>query len=89
METVSKKITVNMNKKALTEFVLKSYYCKFSGIMSIFLGLGGLAFLIWNIMSDYPTMRNILSLPFHLQNQFCKHQNDIKEACLHHILSKW
>ena len=60
METVSKKITVNINKKALTEFVLKSYYCKFSGIMSIFLGLGGLAFLIWNIMSDYPTMRNIL-----------------------------
>lgn len=60
MEASSKKITVNMNKKALTDFVLRSYYSKLSGIMSIILGLGGLAFLIWNIASGNPTIRNIL-----------------------------
>ena len=60
MEASSKKITVNMNKKALTDFVLRSYYTKLSGIMSIILGLGGLAFLVWNIVSDNPTIRNIL-----------------------------
>lgn len=60
MEATSKKITVNMNKKALTDFVMRSYYCKLSGIMSIVLGLGGLAFLVWNIASGNPSVRNIL-----------------------------
>ena len=60
MTVTSKKITVNMNKRALTDFVMRSYYCKLSGIMSIILGLGGLVFLVWNLMSDNPTMRNIL-----------------------------
>lgn len=60
MTVTSKKITVNMNKKALTDFVMRSYYCKLSGIMSIILGLGGLVFLVWNLMSENPTMRNIL-----------------------------
>ena len=60
IKPTAKSITVNMNKKALTDFVLRSYYSKFSGIMSIFLGLGGLAFLIWNLMSENPVLRNTL-----------------------------
>ena len=60
MEVSSKKITVNMNKKALTDFVMRSYYTKISGIMSIVLGLGGLVFLVWNLMSENPSIRNIL-----------------------------
>lgn len=42
----AKKITVNMTQKALTDFVFRSYYSRFTGFLSIFLGFLAIMMLV-------------------------------------------
>lgn len=47
----SKKITVNMTSKALTDFVFRSYYSRFSGFLSLFLGIMAILMVVRGAVS--------------------------------------